>query len=192
MAALHRMRVALTGFSGGPGVNTFYATDGPTMAPLLRGFFDDLKVFYPQEFNETVENSGDIFESTTGVHTGIWSTTTQAIVTGTSTNMHAAPAGALARWRTGTFLSGRQLVGRSFLVPLTVVAYNSSGEMDESIRLQIEGFCADLVTAAAGDLMVWQRPIAAGQPGGPRGGGFAAVTSASVSTKVAILRSRRD
>jgi hypothetical protein len=198
MTSIQRIRVNWTGFFGGPGVSTFYATAASTLVPQLRAFFAALVSALPNTVTIHVEEGGDEIESTTGEIVGSWTTGVSANVVGTSAVAYPAAAGALVDWQCATILSGRRLRGRTFLVPLQGSSYDTSGQVTSSTRAAILAAAQALVAAAAGNLVVWQRPRKAREADGSRpaitarGGGYGSVTGASVPGPVAVLRSRRD
>jgi hypothetical protein len=89
----------------------------------------------------------------------------------------------LIRWRTGDYVGGREIRGRTF-IPGAPEAENAAGVPSSSYVSQMQTAASGLLTAAAGagGLVIWSRTKL--QP--------AAVVSASVWNQWATLRSRRD
>ena len=89
-------------------------------------------------------------------------------------------------WLTTTPATSRLVVGRTFLVPMGVQAYQSDGTIVDSSRTGLQTAANVLVAATTPTMVVWRRPV------GGAGGSVAPVTAARVSDKVAVLKSRRD
>lgn len=192
MATIGRVRVALTGFIGSPGVSTFYAVDPATLLGPLRTYYNAIRELFPSVVRIQVEDNGDSIDDVTGVLTGSWSGGAQTVVSGGSNPGYSAPAGATQRWSTDAVVDGHRLKGRTFLVPLASAAYDVDGTLGGSTVTTLTDAGAALVAATTANFSIWHRPIAAGAPHGPRAGTSHFVTSASVNDMVAVLRSRRD
>lgn len=87
---------------------------------------------------------------------------------------------ALIRWRTGVFLGGRELRGRTFIPGFTETSVQANGNVSDT--------AVQALNTAAGTL------ISTSEVGiySPTKNAFADATSASTWTEFAILRSRRD
>lgn len=186
MANIERIRVAWSGFVGGPGVSTFYATDAASLLAPLRAMFNSMAGRFPGVVTHTFPSSGDTIDATSGALVSAWVGSAPAPTTGTDTGGYAAPAGAIIRWQTGTIIHGHRLVGRTFLVPLAKSNFDVDGTLLGTSISSISAAVQTFVTASAGNMVVWSRP------GGGTAGGFSAVNSAVVPDKSMILRSRRD
>lgn len=198
MASLYRVRVALTGFPGAPGVMTFAVNEVNVFIPRMLAWLGALAPYIPNTVTMQVESTGDTFESTTGVAFATWTVAPQAAVQGGSTSPYAGPAGVMAEWLTGIHLSGRRLRGRTFIVPASQAVFALDGTIDAGILTTIRAATATFVTDTAGTFEVWQRPRLAKPANGTqpavtaRAGGHGVVTASRVPDKVVVLRSRRD
>lgn len=134
----------------------------------------------------TVPDNGEFIDELTGELTGVWTEVgTGGTVTGVAGQASAfAGVGACVSWLTGGIVGGHRVRGRTFLVPLSVNASDDDGTLNEAIRVLIEDFADDMLTA---DVGVWSRPKA----GGPAGS-FWPATSSRLRDKAAFLSSRRD
>jgi len=204
VTSLDRVRVAWTGtFTGQPGVSTFYFLDAVPNLTHLKDLYGLIAASIPNDVTIAVEGSGETIESTTGEAVGSWSGTAPASLNGGSGAAYSAPVGAIFQWLTGTYFSGRQLKGRTYVVPLASTAFNLDGSLDSGFLATARGAATSQLAAFAGNLVVWQRP----RPATPawtdkygrthpaisaRGGGHAVVTSGTVPSFAAVLRSRRD
>lgn len=198
----NRVRVALNGFGGAPGVATFYGTDLAALRSALTNLWGGLCALpmFPSTFTATIETQGDVINSATGIIEGQWNA--PAIAPATSGTGPGAPysgvAGATIRWNTGTIADGSRVVGRTFLVPMVGTAFDSLGNLNDSLRLQIEAIAATFVSAAAPGFVIWHRPRAFRAATvklrelPAHAGSLAVVTGSSVKDMTAVLRSRRQ
>lgn len=180
-----------TGFQGAPGYSIFYALPSAGVAADIKTFFTAISSWLPTTVTISCPTEGDTLEEATGILTGSWSGGPGGTVIGGATGTHAGPAGAAVTWDTSGIATGaggkaRRVRGRTFLVPLATTAYESDGTLVLAARNAIQGAADALVSDAAGNLVVWHRPI------GGAGGSAHPVTGARVADKVAVLRSRRD
>lgn len=185
MATINRYRVNWTGFTGAPGISTFYS-DGASTAALaaIRTFFNAISTYLPPSVALDFPGSGDQLDSTTGGLVGGWTAASPAVVNGTAPNgIFAGGTGARAVWETGTIVQGRRVKGSTFIVPLSTFGYDSNGTLTPACFTAIDNAAAAL--AAAGVLVIWSRP---------QGGGSAvtAVDSGRASDTVTNLRTRRS
>ena len=198
MANINRVRIALTGFIGGPGVMTFYCLTPATFVTALRAFCQGMSNFFPNSVTMTVEASGDVLDSTTGVITGTWVAASQLPVVGQLTGKYAAPVGMLVIWTTDSVFDGHRLRGKSFIVPAGSTVFEANGAVTASNASLLTTASQALLAAAPADMVIWHRPrkARAADPTHPavtyRPGGHSIVTGSRGSDKVAVLRSRRD
>lgn len=190
MTTINRIRVALTGVTGLPGVSTFYCapTDIVAARSALGSFYGHMPTNWPQGMSYSVETTGDQIEAETGHLTGSWSDS--ASFTGTSSvpaAPYAAGVGARVRWSTGTVVGGRRLFGWTFIVPLQTGMYGNDGTLDSSYMGSLQTWASTM--AATGLFRVWKRPY--GTPAAPAPGFAGTITGAQVKDQVAVLRSRR-
>jgi hypothetical protein len=117
--------------------------------------------------------------------------TTPAAIVGTAgtTVAYAAALGAVVSWRTGLVRNGRRIRGRTFLVPLSSLAFDNTGTL---IPAALTTFNAAAVTlrdqTGIADIGVYARPSAPGAADGE----WALITGHSIPDMGSILRSRRD
>lgn len=192
MASLYKVSCVWEGLTGLPGVSTFYMSAIPSIS-IFKAFFDSMTTSFPPGIKVTTKATGNIIEDSTGALTGQWSGGTDQVSQMSATGSAYSPAtGAYVRWSTSTVLDGRLVRGRTFLVPIASGAYGADGKLTSSSIAGIQTGATQLVTSAAGKLVVWHRPKFDASGAMTRPGGQAAVTGATVPTKVGVLRSRRD
>lgn len=203
MVAMQRVRVAWSGFSGGPGLSTFYFADAAAALPAVRSFFLGINNRIPSGVLINIHETGDTLESTTGAISGQWAGSGQATVGGIGTADYAAPVGAQVSWLTTVIVEGRRVKGRTFLVPLSGDAFDGFGTLDTNSHDLILTHANMLWAALPAGMMIFQRPrVATPQWTDVRGlvhpavsaraGTAAAVSGAIVPLKAAVLTSRRD
>lgn len=178
----HRVRVAWSGWPGGPGVSTFYANAGqvPNLT-ALRTLWAAMTGAIPGGFTTQIENTGQTVDLATGQAIGTWSTGTVGAVGGGGTGGYAAPCGAVIQWKTGQFVNGREVRGKTFLVPLPANAYDGDGTLTPTLVSSLQTAVNTFVTSVAGSYLVWSRKGAVGHP----------ITSGVVRDRAMVLTSRR-
>lgn len=196
--AIIRVRTVLSGWTGGPGLNTAYfrgSTSTPSQVDCndvvarVRTFWSAAAGTLSTLASATVQPSVDILDETTGSLSSFRvATPTPLVVVGTAAGDFYAP-GIMANFtlETGVSSNGRRVRGRWFVGPI------AEGVAGSGILLAANA--AQLVTAGAGliasvpttsQLIVWSQPRV-GRPGFVTN-----VNGFSCPTKLAHLRSRRD
>jgi hypothetical protein len=202
MAEILRVRARWSGFIGGPGYTVlhfkeFEAGGTQTLAAAqgavdkTRAFFNSIKGALPANTTVQVMPDVDVIEETTGQLTNALTTTTPVSVVGgaVGTATYSAATGAVITWRTSVIRNGRRIRGRSFLVPLSSVAFDVDGTLHSTYFNTISTAATALRDGTtSGDLGVYARPSAPGAADGI----WAVVTGHTVPDMGAVLRSRRD
>jgi len=187
MALLLRLRAVWSGAGvTGSGLSTFYFQDPATgMSTDVKAAFEAIKSALPPSVTVTIPSSGDIIEDTTGALSGSWAEPgTGGTVVGTNASTFAAGVGYRVKWRTGGIFKGRRVVGSTFVVPIGVNGYDSSGTITEVTRAAHEAIWNTLQADQA-EMAVWSRPDLS-TPGESN-----LITAAEIPDKVSWLRSRR-
>lgn len=200
MAVILRARAVLNGWSGAPGLNTWYfspATPGGSIADAtdvlarVRAFWNDISGVIPSAVTISTSPTVDAIEATTGTLVGSYASTAPPTnVTGTGATEFYAPAVcALLQINTASFVAGRRVGGRSFINPLTEAAV-ASGSASVATIASITGAAILRITPSspptASFPIVWKRPV------NGAGGSVWPVVAFSMPSKLATLRSRRD
>ena len=192
-----RVRTALTGWPGAPGLMTQYfagVAASDAAATRAAGYVQDVVIptirsKQPDGLDYQVSNLVDVLDATDGSITDTISVAALSAVTGAGGASMAPPAvAALVHLNTSTFLGGRRVRGRTFVSPLADAAVTTDGVLGGSAQSELEALGASMLAAlTAGDTwVVWHRPKGASP-------GYAApITSTSVPFKLAVLTSRRD
>lgn len=205
---LMRVRLASRGWTGGPGLNTFYfrsssAVGGdPTLSDAqlahdrVRDAFAGHPLLYPPSHMLSFLPDVDVIDALTGALVTSFAVNTIADTPGQGlANYGPTPTMILLRLNTNTVLDGARLQGRAFLGP-TSAGTDPDGTPDAGIAGQARLIGLGLLDGGAGDfppLVVWHRPKRDKVTHAiTRQGGSGVVISTSVPDKFAILRSRRD
>ena len=183
--AISRLRVTWTNWPGAPGYSNFFFSSLTPNSAAVATFFDAIKAQLPTGLTIQFPGSGDILSETTGQLTGDWSQTAPTSVVGTGTGSYPGSCGAVVHWLSSSFVRGRRLRGRTFLVPLSGGSYDSAGSLNTGPQGTFQAAANALVTATAGDMVVWSRPGLQGA------GSVGPVTSARVPDLAVVMRSRR-
>lgn len=198
MATLARIRVALTGFTGSPGVCTYYFLDTATAVDSLHTLWTSYALSMPDEVRVQVESIGDTIDGATGAVNGTWVASPVAVITGAGAGNYAAPAGATVTWLTAGIVHGHHVRGRSFIVPLSGDSFAGDGSLQDAFVSTQSAASAAFILAQSASFMVWSRPFPGtpavpGRPANPaRIGSNHLVVGTRIRDKAAVLRSRRD
>ena len=189
MADIMRYRTRWAGWSGGPGISTFYAagTDAAAFSVGVSDLFDDgIKSGAASLLGKNITVTFDPFVEIIDSATGDLISTTNVTAPGILTSVNTATSGACVTWLTAGVVAGKRVKGRTFFVPLNSTAYQDDGTLNESIKVQLQTACTAYANGAW-DPAIYHRP----SPGGG-GGSSHPITAAVVRDKAAVLTSRRD
>jgi hypothetical protein len=183
MVQISRIRVAWSGWPGGPGVSTFFTAAPPTSAQLtaVRTLFDGLKNSIPSGITMQVESTGQQIDTTTGKAVDVWTGPAQTVVTATGSGAYHAAGGFMIRWNTGVFNNGRLLKGKTYIVPCVVSHYGTDGTIENVTLNSLQGFVNTFITSMAGGLAIYSRRYATSTT----------ATSGTVVDKAMVMTSRR-
>jgi len=192
MGELRRWRTTWSGFAGAPGISTFYgdnAESGPDQKAAIAAFWAAIEPYVPHSVTLTLLGNGDVVDDISGDVTGVFSEGSDSAVVGGNSGYVMAPAGALVQWLTGVYLRGRQLRGKTFLVPLGATEFTDTGALSASVAAAIQSAGTTMLAAGDGDMFrVWHRPTTSPATAGESH----SATTCLVTTKCVVLRSRRD
>jgi len=196
---MHQIRATWSGFSGSPGISTFYcdAAANPDLTHLA-AFFAALTGYIPTGVQITFPTSGDTLNPTTGALVSNWSVgSAPAAVTMSGSGPAASAQGPEVVWTTNDVADGRAVKGRTFLVPAAAGIFGTDGQLTTAVQTSIYTAGGQIVGATP-TFVVWHRPKRGPKPagGGPspitRTGSWSVITGRQVPRKVAVLSSRRD
>lgn len=177
----------MTGWPGAPYFSTMYfggntSGEAPVAAAAVRAYWDGIKGFITSGGVIQVQSDVEQVDPATGFITAVYSTTSVAVNSTGNAPLPKATQG-LVRWRTGDFVSGKEIRGRTFIPALANDA-QLVGVPSTTFKTTLTTAGNTLLTSAsaAGNLVVWSR----------KNGQASQVSSFSVWDQFAVLRSRRD
>lgn len=185
-----------TGFVGSPGYTNLYFInpEEPTLAirdttaGRVKAFFESVKLMLPSTVNVAFPSEMEELATDTGALQQTLPITAIANSVGTQVGKFSSPTGAVVNWKTSLVVNGRLVRGRTFIVPLSVNAYDTDGTLATTDRNNLATAASALCSHQDNlVLAIWHRP----SPGGSDGVA-GQVASASVKDKAAVLTSRRD
>lgn len=192
------MTMRWAGFSGAPGyTNLHFLNPEPdpndaardALGTRVRAWFQTFSSSLPSGVTITFPTVLERFDTGTGVLEEELPLDPLTTVTGAGSGNYSSAVGACINWRTTSVLNGRRVRGRTFIVPLTAVAYAADGTLSDTLRTTFQTNANALLDPGITDLplCIWAQPA----PGGSDGTAHQ-VTTATVADKTAVLRSRRD
>jgi hypothetical protein len=192
-----RVRTAISGFEGGPGLQTSYFVGLPEDAACALRCTDYVHSLIdavllgvtPDSVWFTTSGDVDVIDPADGSITNTWSVAAPAAQQGVGGESKAPPAVAgLIRLGTNSFIAGRRVRGRMFISPLAAGAISTDGTLTAGALVILNAVGpAVLDNLTDGDTwVVWHRP----KVGAP--GSTAIIHTASAPAKLAVLTSRRD
>lgn len=159
-----------------------------------RTFFEAIKGLLPTPVTIDYMTDVEEIDVATGNLLGVTSAPTVASTTGTAgaANSWSAPSGACITWNTAGLRTvtakPRRVRGRTFIVPLSTLAYDTSGNLSATALTTLNSAATGLRGNFNGQTFcIFGRP----GPGGTVPGGSYAVTGHRITDQSAILRSRR-
>jgi len=169
----------------GSGVATHFAVPGSELQPAFSTFWESVAAKMAGTVNIHVPTTGDQLDEATGLLTGAWTFGIGGNYDGGGTGAYAGGVGAVIQWITTGLVEGHRVRGRTFVVPLASNSYDGDGTLSASVVSALESAANVLLTAAAGNHVVWSRP----RPG--VAGSIHPVVDFRVSDRVAWLASRK-
>lgn len=193
--AVYRVKLRWTGFTGAPGYTNlhFDVAAGDTVAGAqsvydqVQTFAIDIAARLPSAVTLTTEAGVEVIDQATNELITIHTVTAGTNTKGQMTGGFSSATGACIVWETGEVKNGRRVRGRTFIVPLSAVAYEADGTLTASAITGLQD-AASKLTAGGFGFGVLSRPSSSGASDGS----FHTASSGRVNDKTAILRSRRD
>lgn len=159
MANIDRIRVALAGFPGAPGVMTFYSIDGPGFLNPLHAYLTVAAQNMPPNVHLQILGEGDTINDVNGDLITAWVGAEPDDIVGTGGPNYSAPTGILQHWLTATVLDGHRVKGSTFIVPTTRDLFEADGTPSAANIAQMVTAAAALLTATSPNFVVWHRQI---------------------------------
>lgn len=179
-----RIQTVFTGIVGSPYLSTmFFESTGLAemvdAQSAVRGFWEDLAGLMQSATTIQVQSDVDVIDPVTGHITATGSAPVAVLQAGGNAPLPQATQG-LVRWRSGVFVNGKEIRGRTFLPSMANDA-QLGGKPSSALKVTADAAAAALLAAPV-NLVVWSR----------KNGMSAPVTSGSTWSEFAVLRSRRD
>lgn len=197
-AEVGRVETVITGPGGPPWLSVFHfegndvdSDQADSMTGLADQFWNTLTADWQTSVSYVVQSAVKVFSIATGV---LLRTVSGAGGSGTgiTSGVDQLPpvCQAMIRWNTSAVVNGRQLTGRTFLPGLNTSSLGASGQpAGQLVTTDAPAMINALITdSLATPFIIWHRPTIAL----PSSGVDAAVNSGQLSSKFAVLRSRRD
>jgi len=181
-----RVRTTIAGGPGGTGLSTMYFETGGGLlaedaADAVVGFWNDCKTAIVNDLTMSTETSVYVIDGPTGQPTGV-ETVTGGSISGTSSSDPAAWAQqGLIEWRTGNFIDGREIRGRTF-IPGPSYDLGGNGVPTSLYKSKLQTAIDNFLGNGLIHFQVYSRTHHLA----------AEVVAASIWPKWAVLRSRRD
>src|SRR6059058_2791054 len=164
MASIWRYRMRLSGWAGGPGVSTLYASDvagtPQDHANAVAGLFSDVYTpagvldLLPQGIKIVGDPFVDVIDPATGDQTGTVAVTPVGTLSGVATAGWSDVSGLSITWITAAFIAGRRVKGRTYFVPMGGGAYDTDGTLKTSVLTSVQG-AATQYLAKISEPVVW-------------------------------------
>lgn len=193
-----RFRVSLSGWTGGPGVNTIYASGGlgtppadfaDTFAQGLGGAYQDLSTLLIDGLTVDIDSEVRVFEAVTGDLLQIVQIAPPDVLEGTGGQTSLSRATHIKlHFQTDQIVKKRMLRGGIYFGPIVGSAIDANGQIPLSVQSQVRSAWQNLTSSSGEDgLGVWHQPRK-----GQADGQFGWARNVSVMPQPAVLRSRRD
>ena len=200
MANMLRVRARGTGWTGAPGLTTFYFAVGVSdtlgaaladnVCQRVRNYFVALQAYFPAAITWQVDPLVTVMDPATGDTTSyIQPASAPAPVVGTALPnvIGPTPVMALGKLITNSIVSNRRIQGRTFFGPMAATFTDTQQPESGLQAALVTGLNALQVTGATLTLnCVWHRPKGASP------GSMPAVVSTAAAADYAVLRSRRN
>jgi hypothetical protein len=201
-----RVRTALSGWTGGPGLSTFYFQDliseNDAAAELAAGrvhaFWTAVAAVHPDGFSAQVDSSVDVLNAEDGELVSSVNGGTQAVIVGTITAADFQPAQTAVHiaWRTGDVRDigngAHKVKGGSFIGPLANNQTASEGVLVATAKVILDAAAEELRDNGTSTvaMVVWARPVSS-DPTDPPGSAHL-VNGHKTQSVFAHLKSRRQ
>lgn len=190
-----------SGFPGAPGISTFVARADATHTPsdihiAIHNFFVGVAPNLSREITVSPAPTFKTLDEQSGIliSEGPFSSLQPAVV-GLNAGAFAGPAGAVVNWLTATVGTRRSMRGRTFIVPLSVEAYEHDGTLQGPSLTGLRNAAAQLVVDTTPSFVVWRRPrpaqVAPKPPKPAVVGKAGPIIASKVPDLVTVLRTRR-
>lgn len=205
VGTVYRFKANLTGFIGGPGVNTWHMcqigeiggadqSDLEGMASDIAAVYTAVKAHLVNSVRVNIDPVVEGFDIATGNLESVHGIAAPAEVAGTSATLTLSRATQVCvRLQTDALRGNRQVQGRHFLGPIGGSAFGADGQISSSVRTLIQNAYGG-VTDVLGDarLVVWAQRNDKMERPDARAGRIGYVQSVIANATPGTLRSRKE
>jgi hypothetical protein len=180
------------GYSGAPGYTrlkfegSLDSAQATSRAAAMRTWMQSWAIYLPSGASYTWESTCKVYTDSGVLQSEFPLVSPPSPLSGGGSGPYAGGVGAMIQWNTGTVHGGRKVRGRTYLIPLSNLAFQSDGSLDNTFAAAV---------ATAGNVLLGGTPglvINSRQASGGSAGPISApVISCSVPDHAAVLRSRR-
>lgn len=185
MADLYRVNIVSTGVAGSPYYTTmhFLASAGTASqaATDMAGFWAVVDGYMDSSLTWDLDTEVEVIDSATGNITSVESVSPASGTGGATGDLLPPATQGLVRWRTGFFVGGREIRGKTFLPAMSEIN-SAEGQPATAMITGVENAATALVGSPVAQLVIYSR----------KNNAYAPVTSSSMWAQWAVLRSRRD
>lgn len=204
MASFYRYRPVLSGFAGGPGINTWHfeetladfgGNQAQAIADIVREIYFAIRTNLVAGTSVTFPAEVTIHNELTGALVDVKSVTPPVTVVSSSTVSDAKVSRAtqaIVRLHTDQIRRGRRLQGRHFIGPLSATAMDQNGQITGAVQTAIATAYDGALDWVDGRLVVWGPPIEDENDNVVEAGVKGTVQSVSVNALPGTLRSRKE
>lgn len=182
---MFRVRTTFTGLQGSPWLSTMYFDSSTgTVADCVNavaGWWSDVDAAMSNLVDWATLPDVETVDAATGNVTAVTSTGVISSTGGLAAEPAPTVSQGLMRWRTGVYVAGREIRGRTFIPGLTVAA-SDDGRLTSALQTLLNTAAADFIAFPGVSPVVWSRKNGTQSP----------ISSGSVWSEFAALRSRRD
>lgn len=202
MGSVYRFKASLTGFTGGPGLNTWHmcnageasnAANLDDMAASIKDVYNALKTVIVASCNVAVQPICEEFDIASGDLLGVFPCDAGGSVQGTSTGQTLSRATQITvQLRTDAIRANRQVAGRHFIGPIGTTQFDATGAVGASSRTTVQqAYNGVLDLLGGGRLVVWAKPNLNHTRPDARAGRIGYVQSVLANSVPGTLRSRK-
>lgn len=159
-----------------------------TAAANLKTFLNAFSNYVPSVLSLTIQPSASIHDDDGTLTSVVSIPSPPTPVSGFASGSVISAQGIMVRWITGAINGGHKVEGRTYIVPVGVVAAQADGTVVDSIRTTVQAaaitFAQSTPSPAVNSRANPAKPL--------RGNQTTAMLTAVVSDKMVVLRSRRD
>lgn len=202
MATIYRFRVGLTGFIGGPGLNTWYMAqvgaaggadegDLEAIAADIRAVYDAAKTYLASGVSAQVDAVVEGIDVTTGNLVSVTGITPPAAVAGTSAASLSRATQICVRLKTDAIKGNRLIQGRHFFGPVATNAVATDGQIASAARTALTTAYGGVLDLAGNARLVVYSKKGKDKEGNPTVGEFGYVQQVLPNSTPGTLRSRK-